>query len=315
VTGLFMLIAAAVLLSAGAEAFAEHVAAAGRRVGATTVMVGLLLAGTEPEELMTAVLAALRDRPGLAVGDAIGANITLATLVLGALALITPIALTGRVRTYAWAAATAATAAAVAVVTDGAVSAAEGVVLLALYLAIVIALWSRDRRPPVIGEIADLQDEPAGPVDSDGHDWTLGLLATLGGVAMMGLGGWLAVVGAGRIVADFGLTDTTVGLTLVALATTGEFVALLVATSRRGITEVAVAAVFGSVLYNATVTLGAAAIAAPLPTDRPATIAAAAAAALPITAIALGGPDRTLTRPAAVALVCTYALYVAVTIA
>ena len=79
VTGWLLLAAAAVLLVVGAELFVENVAGAARRLGVTVVAVGVLLAGAEPEELLTAVVAALRDRPGLAVGDAVGANVTMLT--------------------------------------------------------------------------------------------------------------------------------------------------------------------------------------------------------------------------------------------
>jgi cation:H+ antiporter len=65
------------VLVAGAELFAEHAATAGLRLGISALAVGVLLAGAEPEELITAVTASSRDRPGIAVGDAIGANVTM----------------------------------------------------------------------------------------------------------------------------------------------------------------------------------------------------------------------------------------------
>src|SRR5688572_26911974 len=99
--GLVLLVAAAGLLAAGAELFAEHAAGAGRRLGVTALGVGLVLAGAEPEELLTAVTATVRDRPGLAAGDAIGANVTMLTFVLGLLALATAVPVGGRVRRYA----------------------------------------------------------------------------------------------------------------------------------------------------------------------------------------------------------------------
>lgn len=74
--GLLMLAASAAVLVIGAELFVENAAGAGRRLGVTALAVGLLLAGAEPEETVTTVIAALNDRPALAVGDAIGANLT-----------------------------------------------------------------------------------------------------------------------------------------------------------------------------------------------------------------------------------------------
>src|SRR3972149_4203776 len=84
-----LLVAAAVgLLWLGAELFVDHAAAAGRRLGLTGLAVGLLLAGAEPEGLVTAVVAALGGRGGIAAGDAVGANVTMLTVVMGLAALI-----------------------------------------------------------------------------------------------------------------------------------------------------------------------------------------------------------------------------------
>ena len=99
--GLALLALAGGVLFGGAELFAEHAAAAGDRLGVSALAVGVLLAGAEPEELITAVTAAARDRPGIAVGDAIGANITMLTLALGLAAMLGPLPLGGRVRSYA----------------------------------------------------------------------------------------------------------------------------------------------------------------------------------------------------------------------
>lgn len=51
-----------------------------------------------PEELLTAIVAVARDRPGIAVGDAIGANITMLTLALGLAAVLRRLPLGRRVR-------------------------------------------------------------------------------------------------------------------------------------------------------------------------------------------------------------------------
>ena len=61
----------------------------------------MLLAGAEPEELLTAALASAQGRPGLAVGDAIGANVTMLTAALGLAALVRPLPIGPRTRLYA----------------------------------------------------------------------------------------------------------------------------------------------------------------------------------------------------------------------
>jgi len=59
------------------------------------------------------------------------------------------------------------------------------------------------------------------------------------------------------------LTDSAAGLTLLALATTAELFALAWAAMWRGVSEIAVAGVVGSVAYNGTASLGVAPLSAP----------------------------------------------------
>src|SRR5215469_18522033 len=138
-----MLALSAALLIAGAELFTENVEAAARRLGISVFGVAFLLAGAEPEEMITAAIASGRHRPGLAAGDAIGANLTMLTLVLGLAALARPLPFGGRVRRYAlWSAAAGGLAA--FAVAGGHVGRWEGGLLLAAYVAGVAALWWRE---------------------------------------------------------------------------------------------------------------------------------------------------------------------------
>lgn len=304
------MVASAILLFAGVELFAEHAAAAGLRLGVSALAVGVLLAGAEPEELITAITAAARDRPGIAVGDAIGANVTMLTLALGLAAVLRPLPLGGRVRVYTIGATLAGVAAA-AVVIDGKVSRVEGLGLLAVYVGLVGFVWRRERQPPAIGELAEVLED-----DHDGNPGkrpSLGLGLAITGVAVMALGGIVAVQGAERMVDALSISDTAVGLTLVALATTAELLALAWASARRDVGELAVAAIVGSTAYNATATLGAAALVRPA-TGIDVRTAALIAAALPLVVLVLGGRDRSLPRIGGVALVAGYTVFVVVTL-
>lgn len=291
--GLGLLAASAVLLIAGAELFTENAGAAARGLRITVFAAAFLLAGAEPEELITAVIASGRHRPGLAAGDAIGANLTMLTLVLGLAALARPLPFGGRVRGYAiWSAAAGGLAA--LMVATGPIGRWQGGLLLAAYLAGVALLWWREREPPVIGEAAEASEESE--EDDKSRPVMLGLALAVGGVAVMAAGGWLAVGGAERMVAALGLTDSAVGLTLLALATTAELFALAWAAARRGVSGIAVAAVVGSVAYNATASLGVAALVRPLATSG-ILLPAIAAAVLPVALLAVtrGGRLNRLT--------------------
>lgn len=301
ITGIVLVAAAAGLLWQGAELFVENAASAGERLGVTGLAVGLLLAGAEPEELITAVIAAVRGQGGIAAGDAIGANITILTLVLGLAALLRPVPTGGRVRRYLMGAAGLGAAAAVAV--PGGVSRVGGAVLVGLYVMAVALVWVRERRPPAIGELAEMQ--------SDGSEGgrRFGLLLVLAGIGMMALGGWLAVLGAEDLVGALGVAEAVVGLSIVGLATSAELFALAVAAHRHDLGELAVAGVVGSAGYNSTVTLGGAALARPLDT---AGIGGAAvlAALLPLVVLGLGGAPGRLRRWGGWVLVIGYVGFV-----
>jgi len=311
-----LLAGAAVLLVVGAELFVENAAGAGRRLGVTVVAVGVLLAGAEPEELLTAVIAALQDRPGLAAGDAIGANVTMLTACLGLAALVRPLQLGHRVRQYAMLSAVAGVLAVLALL-SGTVGRLEGGLLVMAYVGLVALVWWREKEPPAIGELAEIAEHNADD-DNDDDDRdrdrsatrspAVSLLFVLVGIGLMVGGGDLAVRGAVRIVESLGREDSAIGLTLLALATTAELFALVLTAARHAVPEIAVAGVVGSAAYNATATLGAAALARPLVVEG-VLAASIAAALLPLVVLALA-PRGRLGRPAGGALCAAYVVYV-----
>ena len=295
--GLALLAAAAILLLAGAELFTENASGAARRLQLTLFATAFLLAGAEPEEFITAVVASARHHPELAAGDAIGANITMLTLVLGLTALARPLPVSGRVRGYAlWSALAGGLAA--LTIAGGTVGRWQGALLLAVYLAGVAMLWWRERQLPAIGELAE--DDRS----TQARSTALALTLALAGIGLMIAGGWLAVGGAHRVVATLGLSDSAVGLTLLALATTADLLALAWSAIRRDIPEIAIAGVVGSVAYNATATLGAAALTRPLAAPGMLT-PAIIATALPLALLALA-PRGRLNRPAGAVLAAGY---------
>lgn len=302
-TGLLLLALAAALLVGGAELFVENAAGAARRLGLSVLAVGLLLAGAEPEELLTAVLASLQDRPDLAAGDAIGANVTILALALGLAAAVAPLPIGRRVRTYAAMSVVAGLVALLALA-DGSVSRLEGGGLVAAYVLLVGLVWWREREPPALGELAELEKDGT---DASPSGWALPL--ALAGVVVMLAGGQAAVSGAVRVVEALGQTDSAVGLTVLALATSAEMFVLVLSAARHRVVEIAVAGVVGSVVYNATATLGAAALARPLEVTGM-TWPALLAAGLPVVVVVAGLRSARLPRPLGLVLCVVYAAYV-----
>jgi cation:H+ antiporter len=306
VIGWLLLLGAAVLLLGGAELFVENAAGAARRLGVTVVAVGVLLAGAEPEELLTAVIAAVQDRPGLAAGDAIGANVTMLTVTIGLAALFRPLPMGHRVRQYALLSAVAGGLAVLALA-GGLVSRVEGGLLVLAYAGLVALVWWREKQPPALGELAEIDaDDEEAAARRPGV--ALGLAVV--GIALMLVGGDLAVRGAVRVVDAIGRSDSAVGLTILALATTAELFALVLTAARHDVPEIAVAGIVGSAAYNATATLGAAALARPLAVEG-VIWAAVVAALLPLVILVFARRGH-LGRAAGGALCVGYAAYAVV---
>jgi cation:H+ antiporter len=267
VVAVVLLMVGAALLTAGAEGFAENVAPASARLGVSVLALGVLLAGAEPEEAITAALASGQGHPALAVGDAIGANLVILTLTLGLAALVTRLPVGRRALEYAVASAVLGALTALLLL-NGVLGRLEGALLVLLYAAGVVVVWRREKQPPLIGELAELSEEQRTPTQSDDHTTSRALLKVLLGLLGMVVGGAFAVRGAEGLVDVFGAGESVIGLTVLALATSAEMVALVWAARRRGLTELVVAGAVGAVAYNATVSVGIAALVSPLGVGR-----------------------------------------------
>jgi cation:H+ antiporter len=310
VVSVVLLTVGAALLTAGAEGFAENVTGASARLGVSVLALGLLLAGAEPEEAVTAMLAAGQGHPALAAGDAVGANLVILTLALGLAALVTRLPVSRRSLEYAGAAAFLG-AVAWLFLLNGVLGRVEGLVLVLLYVGGVVWVWRREQQPPIIGELAELAElEPGGRTDPGGAtDEGTGraLLMVLLGLLGMVAGGALAVRGAEGLVDVLDIGESVIGLTVLALATSAEMVALVWAARRRGLSDVVVAGTVGAVAYNATVSLGLAGLVNPLGLGRhnPVISVAGLTAVLPLV-LFLGHRRGVLPRTVGAVLVLAY---------
>lgn len=292
----------------GAETFAEHLVGAAERLNVSAFALAVLLAGAEPEELATTVTASLRDVPAVAFGDVIGANIAICLVALGVGAVLTPLPFGPSVRRYG---VLALPLGAVATIVgwDGRIGRDEGLVLVGLYVAYVASIWLIERRPPVLGETAELEASDRNPGSSGRVGRELAFVVV--GVAAMA-GGALLLVESVRGLSDVEATQTRLGLVLVGFATAFELVVLAWSAARRGITEAVVAGVVGSFAYNVTVSLGAGAIARPLRITDAGQLHGPWLAMLGALALVLvvAWPHRRLERPAGWLLLALYPVLV-----
>jgi cation:H+ antiporter len=267
VIALFLLVVGTGLLLVGADWFLDGASDLARALGLSALVVGVLLAGLEPEEMLTAAIASARGAPALAVGNVVGTNITIVTTALGLSALIFPLTISPRVRRQALIA-TLVSIIPIVLLLLGTVTQLEGVFLLIVFVGYTFFLFRTDQeamKRMTEGEVDD---------DDDGYEnqpstrprlhWKPVLL-TFGGLAAMVVGGPALVEGALRLTQVIGLSQGVVGATIVSLGTGAEMIALGVSAARKKRSDILVGGILGSFAYNLLVTLGLAAAIHPLP--------------------------------------------------
>jgi cation:H+ antiporter len=260
-----LLLIGTVLLVIGADWFLDGAGDLARALGVSALVLGVLLAGLEPEEMLTAAIASGRSAAALAVGNVIGTNVTIVTAALGLSALIFPMSIDRSVRRQALIA-TLVSVIPIVLLFLGIVTQLEGVLLLLIFVGYTIFLFQTDREAVRrLGESDDDDDEKA--QQARPHLRWKPVLLTFGGLAAMAVGGPSIVEGALRLTQIIGIGQGIVGATIVSLGTGAEMIALGVSAARKKRSEILVGGILGSFAYNLLVTLGLAATIHTLPLD------------------------------------------------
>ena len=254
-----MLVFGFVLLVWGADKFVAGASALARRLGVSPLLVGLTIVafGTSAPELAVSLTAALQGANEIAVGNVLGSNIFNLLMVAGLSAVVCPLVMDRTLLRRDWPISVgAAILLLVYILPDLTISRIEGIILLLLFAMVLgtqirAALKNRDT-------LAREEDEvPMRPL-------MIGVNIVLG-LACIIIGGQLAVNGATGIARMFGLSETLIGLTIVAIGTSlPELVTSLVA-ARKGQNEIAMGNVIGSNIFNLLLILGVSATITPIP--------------------------------------------------
>jgi cation:H+ antiporter len=264
VIALGLLVAGCALLLRGADWFMDGAVDLARALGVSALVIGVLLAGLEPEEMLTAAVASARGAPALAVGNVIGTNVTIVTLALGLSALIFPVLIDRSVRRQALIA-TLVSVIPIVLLFLGTVTRLAGVLLLIIFAGYTFLLWRVDRTAMQRLAESEIDEDDNDDGNSDREQYKhwhflwQPLLLTFGGLAAMVIGGPAVVEGALRLANLVNRGQGVVGATIVSLGTGAEMLALGVSAARRRQAEILVGGILGSFAYNLLVTLGLAA--------------------------------------------------------
>ncbi len=254
-----------ILLLAG-DALVKGAVNLSLRLGVPALIVGLTIVafGTSAPELLISVNAVLENAPGIALGNVVGSNTANVLLVLGVPALLATIHTSQCETRKTYLFMLGATLLFIALAFTGTFTWWSGLILLAA-LAFVLGDAFRDARAHRSAAL----ELPESPEDLEGADpempwWKIVVFLLLGLVGLP-LGADLLVDNASAIARIYGVPDTVIGLTLVAVGTSLPELATTVMAALRKQADVALGNVIGSNMFNLLAIIGITALVGDVP--------------------------------------------------
>lgn len=257
-----LFLAGLALLLLGAEALVRGASRLALALGMPPLVVGLTVVaiGTSTPELAISVGGALAGTPDIALGNVVGSNIANVLLVLGFVALVTPLVVQRQLVRLDVPVMISVSLLTLLLAWNGRITRVEGVLLLAGAAAYIgFLLWLARRRPEAAPDAEELDLDPAAAPPRVPRQ----LLLIALGLALLVVGARLLVAAAVELAAALGLSELVIGLTVVAVGTSLPEIATSVVAGLRGKRDLAVGNIVGSNIFNLLLVLGATALASP----------------------------------------------------
>ena len=259
----------AILLLAG-DALVKGAVNLSLRLGVPALIVSLTIVafGTSAPELLISIKAVLDGAPGIALGNVVGSNTANILMVLGIPAFLATMHTSecDTRKTYNFM--IGASVLFILLAFRGVFDWIAGLVLLA-GLTFVLADAFRDaknHRRAEAGKPEAEPDEEIEGLDPDMPGWRIALFLVLGLIGLP-MGAGLLVDNATIIATAYGVSDTVIGLTLVAIGTSLPELATTVMAALRRQADVALGNVIGSNMFNLLAIIGIASLVGPIGVD------------------------------------------------
>ncbi len=254
-----------IFLIKGADFLVDGAASIARRLNISDLVIGLTVVafGTSTPELSVNIIASFKGNSDIAIGNVVGSNIANVFLILGVSSIIYPLAVT---KGTVWKEIPLSLLAAIVLfvtandqLLDGSqvsdLTRIDGLVFLSFFIIFIYYTASIAKR------IEGMEEH----VPAKQYGWLQSFLYIILGLIGLTLGGRWIVDGAVTFATQFGMSESLIGLTIVAVGTSlPELATSAVAAYKRN-AEIAVGNVVGSNIFNIFFVLGISAIIKPLP--------------------------------------------------
>lgn len=258
-----LLIGGLLLILVGANALTDGAASIAKRFHISSLVIGLTIVafGTSAPELTVSVVSALKGSADMAIGNVVGSNIFNTLMIVGCTAAIVPISVTKGTLSKEIPLCILASVVLFICANDvlinkaatNTISSSDGMLLLCFFLIFLGYTFAIAHNGSSEGE-SEIKDMPV---------WK-SVLFIAGGLAGLVYGGQFFVSGASEIARSLGISESIIGLTLVAGGTSLPELATSVVAALKKNPEMAIGNVIGSNLFNIFFVLGCSATISPL---------------------------------------------------
>ncbi len=255
------------VLTVGGDLLVRGATSIAKLAGLTPAVIGLTIVamGTSLPELVVSVIASIEHQPDISVGNVVGSNIFNISLIMGVTALVAPLPIRGQVVKLEWPIMCLATVMTIVIARDGVIDQVEAGAFL-LSLIAFTAYSIRLARAEATGlEREELGTEVARlTLTRGGTKVFLAIGVTLAGIGLLVAGGKALVEGAVHLAQLAGWSERVIGLTIVAAGTSMPELATSLVAAVKKESDIAVANLIGSNIFNLLGILGVAGLILPL---------------------------------------------------
>ena len=237
-----------ILLVWSADRFICGAAATARNFDIPPLIIGLTIVGfgTSAPEMMVAGFASYNGSPAMAIGNALGSNITNITLVLGVAALITPMNIESRIIKKELPVLLFASLLTLALLSDKNLSRLDGFILVSLLCSLMWWITSQGIRNQSSDALTEELIEELPGAMSTAH----ALFWLITGLILLTVSSKLLVWGAVNVATLFGISELIIGLTIIAIGTSLPELAASISGALKNEHDIAIGNVVGSNLFN-----------------------------------------------------------------
>ena len=252
-----------VVLIVGAKLLIDGASSIGLRLGLSQLVIGLTIValGTSLPELIINIFASINGKTGLAVGNVVGSNITNTLLIIGVAAIIFPIKVREIInKRDIW----FNLFAGIMVLllandfifgrSENIINQFDGFILLGIFIYFLYLSFFK----------IEHEKEPSSEQKIKSYSLIKSILLIIAGGAGLVVGGNWIISGVSQLSADLGVSESVLGLTLIAGATSlPELVTTIVAALQKN-TDIAIGNAIGSNIFNIFLVLGISAVIKPI---------------------------------------------------